>query len=75
VTGVDISTSNEGVLRAGVPHKLFSANPAGLTARRNIWEVTPDGQRFLIQTGRQELGTVLPLTVVVNWLAGEKLGK
>jgi eukaryotic-like serine/threonine-protein kinase len=71
ITAVDISTSNEGVLKAGVPHKLFSVSPTSLTTRRNSWEVTPDGQRFLIQSGQQQDGIALPLTVVVNWLAGE----
>jgi eukaryotic-like serine/threonine-protein kinase len=74
-TAVDISTSNEGALKAGIPHKLFSGPPVLLVARRNTWEVTPDGRRFLFNSGQQQTTTVLPLTVVVNWLAGEKAGQ
>jgi Tol biopolymer transport system component len=71
VTAVDISTSNDGALRAGIPHKLFSGPPVPLVTRRNSWEVTPDGQRFLFVTGQQQT-EVVPLTVVVNWLAEQK---
>jgi eukaryotic-like serine/threonine-protein kinase len=69
---VDISTSNDGSLKAGIPHKLFSAPPVLLATRRNSWEVTPDGQRFLFVSGQQQSTAAVPLTVVVNWLAGEK---
>lgn len=72
VMAVDMTVSGDGILKAGVPHKLFTANPIGLIGRRNTWEVTPDGQRFLIHTNQQETTSVVPLTVVVNWLAGEK---
>jgi hypothetical protein len=33
---------------------------------RNSWDVTPDRQRFLINSG----GAAPPITVVVNWAAG-----
>lgn len=65
---VDVSTSKDGVLQAGVPRKLFQGNPVLLTTPRNSWDVTPDGQRFLINS----VGTttaVPPITVVVNWMA------
>src|SRR5262249_17506303 len=31
-----------------------------------------DGQRFLFVSGQQQTTVAVPLTVVVNWLAGEK---
>src|SRR5262249_9696547 len=63
VAAVDISTSDDGALKAGIPHKLFSGPPVALVSRRNSWEVTPDGQRFLFVSGQPSV--VVPLTVVV----------
>jgi serine/threonine protein kinase len=65
---VDISTRKADVLEAGTPRKLFQANPVAVVQGRNSWDVTPDGQRFLINSG----GAAPPITVVVNWLAGTK---
>jgi Tol biopolymer transport system component len=59
---VDMSVSSDGSLKAGLPHKLFTVIPGG------VWDVTPDGQRFLINSRAQtSQATVTPLTVVVNW--------
>ncbi len=59
---VDIGVAADSGLRAGRPTKLFSVNPLGW------WDVTHDGQRFLINTfGPQTSGAVTPITVVVNW--------
>ena len=65
---VDMSPPNDGIFQAGTPRKLFQANPVAVFAGRNSWDVTPDGQRFLINSG----GAAPPITVVVNWLAGTK---
>jgi hypothetical protein len=43
---VDVTVSSDGILKAGLPHKLFPTTPIGIGATRNTWEVTPDGQRF-----------------------------
>jgi serine/threonine protein kinase/Tol biopolymer transport system component len=59
---VDIGVADDGSLKAGLPHRLFAVNALG------NWSVTPDGQRFLINTaGQQASGAVTPVTVVVNW--------
>jgi Tol biopolymer transport system component len=67
---VDVSVSNGGALKIGVPQKLFSINPINLTTYRNTWEVTPDGQRFLINSGQQQATPSIPITFVVNWRSG-----
>ena len=63
---VDVSTPRDGVFQAGTPRKLFQANPVSVFTGRNSWDVTPDGQRFLITS----VGTPPPITVVVNWASG-----
>ena len=66
VMAAAISVSGDGGLKAGVPHKLFTVNPI-----LGNWNVTPDGQRFLINNtnSQQATTTVTPITMVVNWLA------
>ena len=61
---VDIGVSNDGSLKAGLPHRLFSI--VGLASRP---EATPDGQRFLMLVNRDQAApdVVVPITVVVNW--------
>jgi serine/threonine protein kinase len=59
---VDIGFAADGGLKAGRPTKLFSVSALGW------WNVTPDGQRFLINTlGQQTTGVVTPITAVLNW--------
>jgi Tol biopolymer transport system component len=59
---------------AGIPHALFDSrmgNPVGITNFR--YDVTPDGQRFLVTTVKGEEKTSPDaITVVVNWMAGAK---
>ena len=50
--------------QAGIPQPLFNV-PAGNTQ----FQVTPDGQRFLIATAPQQTSTETPVTVVLNWPA------
>jgi serine/threonine protein kinase/Tol biopolymer transport system component len=60
---VDIGVVAGGGLKAGIPHKL-----PGINATAGNWDVTPDGQRFLINTrGQQAASAVTPITVIVNW--------
>jgi len=56
------------VFAAGLPVPLFDAGlrPEGLTESRSSFVVTPDGQRFLVNTIAEEAARV-PVTVVVNW--------
>jgi hypothetical protein len=48
---------------AGLPVSLF---PTGVISLNNAYAVTKDGQRFLVN-GPQNVGTLAPLTVIVNW--------
>ena len=77
---VDIITKpSDPVFKAGVPKKLFVINvvggqvPGGANSQRNSYDVTKDGQRFLLNAA----GDVTPnvrssITVVLNWAAGLK---
>ena len=56
---VDVGLSSDGGLKAGLPHKLFASNGIG-------WDVTPDGQRFLVNTRSQQTVDT-PITVIMNW--------
>jgi len=64
---VDIQTSQ--AVGAGVPHALFQTTAR--SAGASYYDVSADGQRFLIAT---EAGNTVdaPITVVVNWWAGLK---
>jgi len=53
---------------AGRPRALFSPNVWRLTANQ-VYAVTKDGQRFLVNTTSQASSSVVPLTVVLNWTA------
>jgi Tol biopolymer transport system component len=66
VMAVAVDTSNTAVFKAGVPQRLFTVAPQSVTDVRNSWDVTPDGQRFLVVSSATATG-VPPVTVVVNW--------
>jgi Tol biopolymer transport system component len=53
----------------GTPVKLFDAPiPAGYTNESDLWQVAPDGKRFLfLPLAGQQPGP--PLNVIVNWPA------
>jgi hypothetical protein len=73
---VDVTVFSDGVLKAGLPHKLFPITPIAIGAKRNTWDVAPDGQRFLIHTAQEQTdNSIPPLTVVVNFLSGGKLAQ
>jgi Tol biopolymer transport system component len=58
-------------LKAGAPARLFSipASAAARFARRNIiYDVTPDGQRFLINVSAEEPSSSR-ITVILNWMS------
>jgi eukaryotic-like serine/threonine-protein kinase len=67
VMAVAVDTSSTGVLKAGVPHKLFTVTMSSGIGQGSTWEVTPDGQRFLVASASTR-AAVPPITVVVNWL-------
>jgi hypothetical protein len=55
-------------MKAGVPHKLFATAPIGIVTDRNSWDVTPDGQRFLMNSALSASSSGgTPLTVILNW--------
>lgn len=58
---------------AGAPVTLFQANPRELvaTSERVTYDVTKDGQRFLINTQVKNAETQ-PMSVILNWQAGLK---
>jgi hypothetical protein len=53
---------------ASAPMELFKQETALLSASRNSYEVTPDGQRFLINVVVDSTGSA-PISVVMNWAA------
>jgi len=67
VMAVAVDTSSNGVFKTGVPQKLFTVDTGTGTALGNSWDVTPDGQRFLVGSPSTRTA-VPPITVVVNWL-------
>jgi hypothetical protein len=48
----------------GTPHQLFNATL--YMSARYLYDVTPDGQRFLVVTNGTAQ-SALPITVVQNW--------
>ena len=65
---VDVKTET-GRFEPGTPRVLFEA-PVG-NALRNVYVVSPDGQKFLVNT-RYQATNVLPMTLVLNWPPGMK---
>jgi hypothetical protein len=66
VMAVDIDTRKG--FQAGTPQRLFAAPPG---ATNTIWDLSPDGKRFLFAAPPGG-GRVIPFTVVLNWAAGLK---
>lgn len=67
---VEVAVTPDGAFKAAVPRRLFPAALATRFTDRNNWDLTPDGQRFLINaTEGQAAGQGASITVVVNWLA------
>jgi Tol biopolymer transport system component/predicted Ser/Thr protein kinase len=63
-------TTTGGTFQPSVPKPLFRApvlgGAGGGTGVAWRWDVSPDGQRFLINTALEE-ATAAPVTVVLNW--------
>jgi hypothetical protein len=53
-------------LEAGKPHALFATRILPLVEARNHYDVSADGQRFVINSRRAE-DALLPITVVSGW--------
>jgi Tol biopolymer transport system component len=58
-------TNDGAALRVGTPRPLFNVRPAG---GRKFWDVSPDGQRFLVNTALAAPDEA-PLRLLVNWTA------
>ena len=77
---VDIITkTSDTVFKAGAPKKLFvidvvtEAVPLGATVQPNSYDVTNDGQRFLLNAFDGVTPSVRSnIIVVLNWAAGLK---
>ncbi len=70
LTAVDIKAG--ATLDAGTPHRLFGAEiggSGGFSSERNTYDVTGDGQRFLVNVRSPGQSTI---TVVENWAGGLK---
>ena len=64
IMSVEIRTEPKFLAQA--PRALFSTRILPLIEARNNYDVTPDGQRFIVNSRRPE-DAFLPITVVVNW--------
>jgi hypothetical protein len=65
MTAVPVEPSPSG-FRQGVPTTLFEV-PMATWDSRNDYDVSPDGERFLLITPN-ERALAAPITVVVNWV-------
>ena len=59
-----VSIDAKDILPVGSPKTLF---PAGVISTQNMYAVTRDGQRFLVDARLRNTPTVTPLTVMINW--------
>ena len=64
---VDVTLSPS--FTAGAPKVLFQVPifGGGATLNQHRWDLTPDGQRFLINTSSSDMSS--PIAVVINWQA------
>jgi eukaryotic-like serine/threonine-protein kinase len=61
-------TLKTGVVEVGAAHPLFRYNnPVGIIGVISPYDVTPDGQRFVLITTLNQ--TLRPITLVTNWTA------
>jgi len=63
-------TARDTGFEVGAIKPLFAVRPSGTP--RNSYQVSADGQRFLVNMGPAQSATPTPITVVVNWTAGFK---
>jgi Tol biopolymer transport system component len=69
-TLMEVEVVRDAPFTVGIPKPLFQAPLASQPADPDglIWDVSPDGQRFLLNRGSDQAPPV-PLTVVTNWQA------
>jgi Tol biopolymer transport system component len=63
---VDVNTTAT-PFEPGHPRELFQTHVANMPFLVPAYDVTPDGQRFLIQIDADEAKGPRPLTVIMNW--------
>jgi len=63
LAAVSVETTGQ-QLKLGIPHVLFTTH--GIANRLGVYDVRPDGQRFLVNTEASQISN-FPLTVVFNW--------
>ena len=63
-------TARETAFDVGTVEPLFAVRPPGTGG--TFYDVSPDGQRFLVNMAPEVTTAPTPITVVVNWLAGVK---
>ena len=67
-------TARDSGFDVGAIRPLFAIRPSGTP--RNSYQVSADGQRFLVKMSEVQSATPMPMptpiTVVVNWTAGFK---
>jgi serine/threonine protein kinase/Tol biopolymer transport system component len=66
---VDVTATNPTSFTAGVPRKLFDA-VLGTGNLNTRYDVTRDGQRFLLNGNSSLFNAVPPIRIVVNWMTG-----
>ncbi|MEP6707320.1 MAG: protein kinase [Pyrinomonadaceae bacterium] len=65
-----VEVNGEGAsLEVGAVWALFEARPGG---PGNVYDVTADGQRFLVNTALEQKAPSAPITLVINWTADLK---
>ena len=52
-------------IEVGSPRGLFTVKLGGIVGFSRGYDVTPDGQRFLVNSRIE--GAVPPITVIINW--------
>ena len=57
---------------AGTPRMLFEGDYVGEVGRRANYDVTPDGQRFLMVKASEQESAATQIIVVENWFEGLK---
>jgi Tol biopolymer transport system component len=69
IWAVDVTTTRSGTFSPGVPHKLFDARVLYAGSPVNTgYDVTPDGQRFVIITQNTDrISRNRPIRVILNW--------
>jgi hypothetical protein len=58
---VEVSTGT--TITAGTPHALFKINAPNVA----FFDVTPDGQRFVMPLPEKPVAMMAPFKVVLNW--------